>query len=255
MTTPVVVIGIGQLGAVFSQGFLKCGHPVFPVVRSVAPSAVASRCPDPELVLVAVAETDLDPVLAGLPAVWKDRLFLLQNELLPPVWHQHGVQAPTVAAVWFEKKKGMDVHVLRPTALFGPKARLVADALATLAIPTRLLSDPADLHFALACKNVFVLTINIAGLVTGGTTGELWTHHRDLALAVAGDVMAIQGAAGGVAIDDEKVLEDLGLAMLADPDHRCAGRVAAERLERALITARRLGLEAAALQWIRDTVE
>lgn len=253
MATPVVVIGIGQLGAVFSQGFLKCGHPVFPVVRGVAPSAVAACCADPELVLAAVAETDLDAVLAGLPDSWKDRLFLLQNELLPPVWQAHGILSPTVAAVWFEKKKGMDVHVLRPTVLGGPKAGVVARALAGLGIPTRVLTDPVDLHFALVCKNVFVLTINIAGLVTGGTTGDLWINHRDLALAVADEVLAIQRRlAGGLAIDADKVLADLGQAMLADPVHRCAGRVAAQRLERAIAAAGRLGIVADRLCRIRQ---
>jgi hypothetical protein len=244
MASAVVVVGIGQLGGVFSQGFLKQGRTVVPVLRGVGLRAAARDCPAPELVLIAVAENDLDSVLAEVPGCWQNRLVLLQNELLPCLWQAHGIEAPTVAVVWFEKKKGIDVSVLRPTAIFGPQAPLTADALAAMAISTRLLSNPADLLFALVCKNVFVLTINIAGLVVGGTTGELWADHRDLALAVAGDVFAIQEKYVGGELDRRRVMADLALAMNADPHHRCAGRAAPQRLERALAAARRFGLAA-----------
>lgn len=33
MKPPVVVIGIGEMGGVFARGYLKNGHPVYPVTR------------------------------------------------------------------------------------------------------------------------------------------------------------------------------------------------------------------------------
>jgi len=79
----VVVIGLGQLGRVFAGGLLCVGRAVVPVNRGHDMPALACRHPAPELVLVAVAENDLHSVLAPLPARWKPRTALIQNELLP----------------------------------------------------------------------------------------------------------------------------------------------------------------------------
>ena len=80
---PVVIVGMGEMGGVFARGFLRSGCPVFPVTRQMNASLVAEELPDPELVLLAVAEADFAPVIEGVPNVWRDRLVLLQNELLP----------------------------------------------------------------------------------------------------------------------------------------------------------------------------
>lgn len=83
MHQPVVIFGLGEVGDLFAQGLLKCGHPVYPILRATDPAEVAVRLPDPALVLVAVGENDLHGVLQAMPTAWRDRLGLLQNELLP----------------------------------------------------------------------------------------------------------------------------------------------------------------------------
>ena len=74
MSKPVVLIGIGEIGGVFARGLLRCGHTVVPVTRSSDMNQVAAEAPDPQAVIVAVAETDLHSVLENLPASWKDRV-------------------------------------------------------------------------------------------------------------------------------------------------------------------------------------
>ena len=103
----VVVVGLGQLGRVFAGGLLRVGRAVVPLNRGDDMAALAQHHPAPELVLVAFAENDLHSVLAALPASWKQRVALIQNELLPRDWLAHGDTDPTVISVWFEKKKGI----------------------------------------------------------------------------------------------------------------------------------------------------
>ena len=86
-----------------------------------------------------MAEKDLHQVLNQIPAVWRDRLILLQNELLPHDWQQHELHNLTVISVWFEKKKGQDAKVIVPSPAYGPHAGLVHDALAHLDIPVQVL--------------------------------------------------------------------------------------------------------------------
>jgi len=107
---PVVVIGIGEMGSVFARGLLRLGHPVYPVTRDTDMQALAKQLPSPQMVLVAVGEAALQPVLEQVPAPWLDRLALLQNELLPGDYAQ--LPDPTVISVWVEKKKGMDSTAL-----------------------------------------------------------------------------------------------------------------------------------------------
>jgi len=182
MKPPVVIIGISELGGVFARGFLRLGHPVYPVTRATPMVAVAEELPEPELVLVAVAEGDLPPRLAALPDTWRGRVGLLQNELLPIHWA--GIPEPTVISVWFEKKPGADLKVIIPSPVFGPWSELLAVALETLEIPTRILADSDELLFELVVKNLYILTTNIAGQDVGGTVGELWSRHRELARRV-----------------------------------------------------------------------
>ena len=65
MLDPVVVIGIGEMGGVFTRGLLRLGHPVFPVTRNTDMEQLAKAITAPELVLVAVGENDLHPSSAS----------------------------------------------------------------------------------------------------------------------------------------------------------------------------------------------
>jgi len=245
---PVVVVGIGEMGSVFARGFLRLGHPVYPVTRETDITDLATTIPEPELVLLAVGETALGPTLTQIPDSWKDRLALLQNELLPADYAY--LPEPTVISVWFEKKKGQDSKPLIPSPAWGPKAGLLIDALATLDLPAREVDTPQAMLFELVLKNVYILTTNIAGLRTGGTVSELWSTNEDLARSVAADVIDIQEAMTGASFDREELLQGMLEAFDGDPEHKCMGRSAPARLQRALQHAERFDLEVPTLQEI-----
>lgn len=242
MKQPVVVIGIGELGAVFARGLLRSGHPVFPVTRDMDIAAQASRLPEPQMVLLAVAEKDLHAGLEAIPGPWRERLALLQNELLPADWQRHQIANPTVISVWFEKKKGMDAKVLLPSPAFGPQAALLQTALESIDIPVRVLPDAEALLVELVIKNLYILTTNIAGLVVGGTVSQLWDEHERLAREVASDVIDLQEHLCGQSFEREVLIQGMLQAFAGDPAHKCMGRSAPARLQRALTLADAGGL-------------
>ena len=236
----VVVVGLGEMGGVFSRGFLRHGYTVHPVLRGVdmqnVADELASTSSEPELVLFAMGETDLHDCLSHVPEAWKDRLVLLQNELLPTDWQRYDLE-PTVISVWFEKKKGKYPKVIIPSPVFGKHAQLVADALSAVGITTTLLSAKAALLHELVVKNVYILTTNIAGLDVGGNVGDLWSEHKVVAESVALDVIRLQEALTGQPLNHQKLIDDMVNAFDGDPEHMCMGRSAAVRLQRALMLA------------------
>lgn len=229
-----VMIGLGQLGRVFAGGLLKTGHMVVPVNRGDAPGDVASQIPDPNLAMVCVGEGDLHAVLASLPDAWRDKVGLLQNELLPRDWEAHGIANPTVISVWFEKKTGTDAKALLPSPVFGPQAERLVAALDAIGLPARIVQDRDEFLWELVRKNLYILTTNIAGLELGGDVGVLWRDHRGLAQAVATDVLDVQEWLTGRRFDRERLMAGFAEAVNADPCHACAGRSAPSRLKRAL---------------------
>lgn len=238
----ITIIGLGQLGRVFAGGFLRTGHTVVPVTRGDDMFTVAHAHPDPALVLIAVAETDLQRVLAAIPGAWRPKIALIQNELLPRDWAQYHYADPTVISVWFEKKKGTDAKPLIPSPAAGPGARLLCEALASIDLPCREVASGDALRFELVRKNVYILTTNLAGLKTGGTVSALWSQHQAFARQVAGEVIDIQDALTGMKNDREKLLAGMLEAFDADPAHGCTGRSAPARLVRALQHADAFGL-------------
>jgi len=242
MKKPVVLIGVGEMGGVYARGFLRLGHPVYPVVRGTGIAQLANEITAPELVLVAVGEADLQPVLETMPANWRNSLVLLQNELLPRDWQKHDLD-PTVISVWFEKKKGQDAKVLIPSPVYGAKSQLIHDALSAVDIPCKILSSEEELLFELVVKNVYIVTTNISGLKVGGTVGELWSNHHDLANKISNEVIAIQQALTGQSFDADKLIDAMVVAFNGDLDHKCMGRSAPARLQRALDQAKEFAIE------------
>lgn len=234
MKQAVVMIGIGEMGGVFARGILRLGHPLIPVTRDMDMQEVAGAWPDPQLVLVSVAEKDLHATLADIPSRWRDCLGLLQNELLPGDWEQYGFNNPTVISVWFEKKKGQDVKILIPSPAFGPQTELLIDALAALDIPARRLANADELREQLVIKNVYILTTNICGLVTRGDVADLWQHHEVQAREVANEVIDIQQVLTGRDYDRERLIQGMLDGINGDLAHQCMGRSAPARLGRAL---------------------
>lgn len=206
---------------------------------------------EPKLVLIAVSEADLHPVLQNVPAVWRDRLVLLQNELLPNDWQQYDLE-PTVISVWFEKKKGMDSKVIIPSPVYGKHASDVAEALISIDIATHVLQSSEALLFELVLKNVYILTTNIAGLKVGGNVGELWENHRELAIAVATEIIKLQQVLTGQQFDSEALVEGMVRAFNGDLNHMCMGRSAPGRLARALELAEKNNLDLTMLKLISE---
>lgn len=248
MARPIVIVGLGEMGAAFAHGWLRLGRTIVPVNRGDDPRDLDV---DPALVMVAVGERALDDALAALPDAWRDRVGLLQNELLPPDWARHRIEDPTVAAVWFEKKRSKPLNVVLPTVVAGPHAELVVDAIGALSLPAERI-ERDRLLFELVKKNLYILTANIAGLVTGGTVSELWRSHRTLAEEVAREVLALQAWRAGAALPEGALIDAMVEAFMADPNHQCTGRSAPSRLERALAHAREASIEVPRLRSIAE---
>lgn len=250
----IVIVGIGEVGGVFARAFLSAGYPVHPVVRGTNQSEVSRILSKPQLVLLCVGERDLHPVLRDLPACWRDRTGLLQNELLPRDWRPYNLSSPTVISVWFEKKKGKEVRVVVPSPLFGPGAGLVQQALDRMDIPSMVVPDEEKMLFELIRKNLYILVTNLCGLRTGGTVGELWANHEAFARAVASDVLDIQQALTERELDREKLITAMLVAFNGDPRHGCLGRTAEQRLQRAIEYGDAYALELPTLRKISQQV-
>jgi hypothetical protein len=256
MRDAVVVWGMGQLGGVFARGLLRVGKVVCPVLRHSDVTQCSQQWPEPERVLIAVGENELPQVLQQLPAAWRERVALLQNELVPAVWRDAlrsaapgapTASAPTVCVVWFEKRPSSEVRVVLPTICFGPGATLLSEALQSLHIPTRVISEQSELHFELALKNLYILTINCAGLAASGDVGTLW-QREPITRAIAREICQLQSALLAEPLAQARLLEGLERAILADPEHAARGRFAEQRLRRALSHAERYGLALPTLQ-------
>jgi len=248
MKAPVIIIGIGEMGSTFARGFLRLGRPVYPATRNTDLTTLAQKIPSPAVVLIAVAESDLQAVLKQIPHAWESRLALLQNELLPRDFTH--LDDPTVISVWFEKKPGQDAKVIIPSPVFGPNSQLLHDALDAINIPVRLLDRREQLEFELVVKNLYILTTNIAGMITHGTTGTLWNQHQQLAHEVAADVITLQQAMTGHTYDHDALINAMVRAFDGDTEHQCMGRSAPARLKRALRHADNFRLPVPALHRI-----
>lgn len=244
MNDPIVVIGTGEMSGVFTRGFLKLGYPVFPVNRDTDMEKMARALTTPALVLVAVGEADLHPVLDKIPAAWEDCLALLQNELLPRDWEAHKLQEPTVISVWFEKKKGQDYKVVVPSPTYGVGAPILEKALESLDIPTWEVGSHDEITYELVRKNVYILTTNITGLELppGTDVDVMWNRHQELARKIANEVMDIQDWLTGKQWDREKLIAGMVEAIEGDLQHKCMGRSAPARLKRNLGFADEAGL-------------
>jgi len=255
MKKPIVVLGIGELGSVFSRAFLKNNHPVYPITRATDINELKTTI-DPELILVCTAEGDLQSALSSIPTEWKDRVAMMQNELLPRDWETHNFTSPTAISVWFEKKKGMDSKVLISSPAFGPKAQILADSLALIDIPAHVVANEDTLLFELVLKNLYILTTNIAGMVieSGSNVNDLRNNHLPLMREVSADVLKLQSALTGKTFNDVELEQGMIKAFEGDLKHGCMGRSAPARLDRALDQANGFNLEVPTLQKIKDSL-
>ena len=255
MKGPVIIIGIGELGGVFARGFLRIGYPVYPITRGMDLAEEAQLIPEPTLILIAVGEPDLHLVLKAIPVHWKDRVVLLQNELLPRDWEVHDLSNPTIIVVWFEKKKGIDVKPSVPSPVYGPKAALIESALGALDIQTRRIDTPEELINELIHKNLHILTMNITGLVTGGTLGDLLEKHQELTREVAEELIEVQDWLTEVQLPRDELVRRTLKGFASFPDQLSMGRSAPERLDRAIRIADQADLPVPRLRAIQTTLK
>lgn len=234
----VAVIGVGQLGRLIGGGLIARGIEVLPIQRATSEEVRAARLIAADRVLVAVGEDDLDGVLRALPERLKDgRTWLLQNELLPPVWKSAAIETPTVLVVWAEKKKGKPVAEVQKTWIAGPDRALLVAALDAVDVRAEPIEDDA-LADALVDKNLYILVSNLAGLKVGGTVSGLMNEHRALATTLAEEILSVEAARLGRELEPAPFLERLFVAFAADPTHGCRGRTAEARLARLRAHAR-----------------
>lgn len=251
-TSPAVVVGLGQMGGVFSHALLRAGQTVVPWTRQSAPNLDSVN---PSVVLVATGESDLAPAVRALPHAWRERVALLQNELVPSSWQTLELETPTVAVVWFEKKQHTPVHVIQPTPIAGPHAASLVRALQGLGIDAHETSHP-DLVSDLVSKNLYIATANIAGLMLPPKTsvGVLWNDHRSLAETVAREALELQRALVSTELDEAPLLASLQSSFMADPEHGARGRSAPARLERAIALAKEHGVAVPQMRRIAEAI-
>ena len=254
MKAPVIIVGLGELGGEFGKGFLRCGHPVIPVLRGMNMDSLAMENPSPGLVLVAVAENDLSPVLAELPVSWRRCTALIQNELIPTAWQRRGLEEPTVAVVWFEKKPGGPLNDILDTPVYGPKAVLLGKALRKMGVKIRLLSSENELIFELARKSLYILTLNIASLEVDATAGELWREHWDLVAAVMTEVLQVLEKRFATCLPKDALVTGVAAGVADCPHRRARGRRARQRLQGVVAEAGKSGLAVPTLEKIEQQI-
>ena len=159
---------------------------------------------------------------------------LVKNELLPRDWQAHHIENPTVTVVWFEKKKQLELTNILQSPSFGPNAEIISNALQAVGVPAPILVNEQDLLYELVRKAVYILTVNISGLVNNCTVGDLWMIHESLAREIAEEVILIQELLTGQTLSHEKLINGM-VEGIEDCTHRfCLGRSALLRLKRAL---------------------
>ena len=68
----MVVVGIGERGSVFERGFVRPGHPLYPLARDTQTGERAKQLAEPALVVIAVAEKGCHQGLKYLPQSDRD---------------------------------------------------------------------------------------------------------------------------------------------------------------------------------------
>ncbi|SFV86779.1 hypothetical protein MNB_SUP05-SYMBIONT-4-1048 [hydrothermal vent metagenome] len=255
MKKPIIVLGIGELGSVFARAFLKNNYPVYPITRATDIDELHTSI-NPEFILVCTGEGDLQSALKSIPDKWKDRVAMMQNELLPRDWTTHDFINPTVISVWFEKKKGIDSKVLISSPAYGKKAQILVDSLALIDIPAHILNTKDELLFELVLKNLYILTTNIAGLLIekNATVDDLRNQHLDLMRHVSNDILTLQTQLTGQTFDAQKLEQGMIKAFQGDLTHKCMGRSAPARLKRTLELAKSFNLPVPTLENITNQV-
>ena len=233
-----LLLGAGQLGRTLGSGLLACGVSVDVALRGHTIETWSQY----DCILVAVGEKDLPSAIEAIPSEARDHLVLLQNDLVPETWRALRVTQPTVLVVWFEKKKGKALQVVRSSDLTGPQSALFAKVFEAIDVPARIVSE-REVVASLVVKNLYINGSNAMGLkLGGGTTGSLVTEHRPTTTTLLRELFVIERARltaeeQGL-VDEDALLEETFAAFAGEPQHGLLGRTAQERIARAQTRAR-----------------
>jgi len=250
-----LVVGMGQLGGIFSLGLLRRGYTVVPILRTTPIEHLSVQKYNPEVCVITVAEDELSHLLDGWARKYSDRWVLVQNELRPSVWERRGLQTPTIAVVWFEKKPGREARPIVSTPVHGPHAQLIVTALTALGLPAHVEPDSEQLLFELCLKNLYILSMNFVGLTFPEDVGTIWYDHRPYLDQICAEVLELEAAQMQRNLPTQSLCIELERLIVADPRHTAAGRSAASRLHRTRTTAQRLGIRTPTLDEIAKRLE
>jgi hypothetical protein len=238
-----VVVGLGQLGQLFSIGALKLGRRVSPLLRD-SPTHVLDNVDDATPILACTPETALADVVKRVPRARRDDLCLVQNELFPKVWRDAGLEVdPTVIVFWHAKKANKPILLGNPTQVHGRHAPFVKQVHEALQLPCEVLEDEAARDAALVAKFALILAINALGLVRDVTLGA-WRDDDPATVDVMVDEARRLGEAHlGRAVDHAAVRRLVQGEMDALREYPAKGRTAAARVQRAQADAEALGVD------------
>ncbi|PSR26162.1 MAG: hypothetical protein C7B46_20200 [Sulfobacillus benefaciens] len=230
MDSPIVVIGMGQLGTLFADAWIQLGQSTLTIRREQRVNQDIA----PRAVLIATGEQDLPPVLASLPHFWRSHVILIQNELVPQIWVPYTDQ-PTLVAVWAEKKPHIEVHSLRSSVVFGPHTDLVADAFAAMNQPLSVAKDYSDMLLELSIKNIYIWATNIYGLSNPGSLGQLAAEpHAAVLESLMAELCQVHSAVAGYYCAPQRIIPIIWHIIHTNADLKIPGRSARTRLERVM---------------------
>lgn len=238
----LAVIGMGQLGQLFSAGALRAGFRVTAVLRSHDLSGRLADLPLDAPVLVSVGEADLPEVLARLDAERVASAMLVQNGLTRARLDELAASSATLANVWTNKKPGQPLIVGRPTALFGTNAETFAAIHAGVGIPSEMARTELEIDTDIVGKYAFILTINALGHRRGGTVGDLLDSCPDEVDVWLSAAVNLGAARAKVSVDESEAMRRAKEAMSSMRSMPAAGRSAERRLNAAIMEASELGV-------------
>ncbi len=125
----------------------------------------------------------------------------------------------------------MEVANVLQSPSFEPYAEIISNALQAVDIPAPILENEQDLLYELVRKTVYILTVNIAGLVNNCTVGDLWNLHPLLAREIAEEVVLIQEFLTGKQLDHENLINGMVEGIKDSPHRYCLGRSTLARLQ------------------------
>ncbi|MEJ2553771.1 MAG: hypothetical protein P8079_07115 [Gammaproteobacteria bacterium] len=87
-------------------------------------------------------------------------------------------------------------------------------------IPARVLAGDDELLYELVRKNVYILAVNVAGLLVGGTVSELWRDHQELTREIADEIISVQEWLTDEELPRDRLIEGMLEAFAGDPAHK-----------------------------------